>query len=431
MKFIIFINVLIICAVLSSVQPPSICQKRMDAWCNDHSHCANYPNYAPFFARFDLNKDNSTKKWRCYPKSVLSPDTSHYVHNVSRKEDHICTRQDELQAILTSCKANIVITTVFKGGTEGCVMYRTPSLLRITNGTLLAFTQCRQKTRSDQSPQAIHLKLSHDDGNTWSQTRILPFAADLDFSFQHRAQTVYDKSTGAIFLFDDARTVGSKKKCIIQIWKTLDLGISWHSVVNLTDIEKNVTGSGLATGIQLPNGKMIVCHRAGCNGNNAGGLGAHALWSEDHGATWQAGERLANGTNECQLALLSNGSLLINTRSGSMNRLVATSDDEGRSWSPVHVDPTLSGSSKCEASLLSLGNGTIFFSHPKTSDRTHLVIRISNDDGNTWPESDSIDVWSGPSAYSSLGTTGDGSIAVLWEKDGSDLGFAKIHYLSH
>ena len=72
------------------------------------------------------------------------------------------------------------------------------------------------------------------------------------------------------------------------------------------------------------------------------------------------------------------------------------------------------------------GATTLYFSHPQAADRTQLTIRKSADEGATWPASAAVLVWPGGSAYSSLGTTADGSLAVLFEKDGEDLGFARI-----
>lgn len=311
------------------------------------------------------------------------------------------------------------------------MQYRTPSLLRVQNGSLLAFTQCRQKSHSDQSAQSIHLKHSHDDGVTWGPTTILPFAANEDFSMQHRASTVYDESTGSIFLFDDARKIGSSNQCQVQVWRTDDLGISWASAVNLTDQASNTTGSALATGIQLPNGKLMICMRSGCNGHPNRPKGDVALWSEDHGLTWIAGERMSDGTNECQLTQLSNGSILTNSRVANTDRLISLSNDEGRTWSVARKEPALSGSAVVHSSIFSFG-GDLFFSHPEASDRSQLTIRRSRDDGNTWPHTvdDSLLVWAGKSAYSSLGSTADGALAVLWEKDGTDLGFAKTFAFS-
>ena len=96
------------------------------------------------------------------------------------------------------------ITKVFIGGSDGCVMYRTPSLLNVGNGVLLAFTQCRQVSHGDASPQEIHMKTSDDNGRSWGPASVLPFSADPLHNSLHRAQTIFDSTTGAVFIFDDA-----------------------------------------------------------------------------------------------------------------------------------------------------------------------------------------------------------------------------------
>ena len=313
-------------------------------------------------------------------------------------------------------------------------MYRTPSLQLMSNGTLLAFTQCRQTSKGDASPQSLYLKRSHDNGATWSEAMVLPFAVDAALDTQHRAQTVRDATTDTVFLFDDARPVGSSGACAVQVWATRDLGNSWDLITNLT--EANETGSGLATGIQLPTRRLVTCLRVGCNGNASGNANPHAMISDDGGATWRAGSPGPAGDaqmNECLIAPLSNGSLLMNARSSSSNaRLVARSDDEGETWTAPRTVSELASSATCEASLYSFQNA-LYFSHPQEDrksnsvGRTHLTVRRSTDDGATWPAEDATLVYAGGSAYSALGQTADGRLAVLFEKDDSDLGFAIVN----
>ena len=68
------------------------------------------------------------------------------------------------------------------------------------------------------------------------------------------------------------------------------------------------------------------------------------LFSDDQGATWTAGERLAEGWTECQVAELRNGSLLLTARMAGApwlskpgvrsdrRRGFARSDDGGATW---------------------------------------------------------------------------------------------------
>lgn len=371
----------------------------------------------------------------------------------------ICSATSMLEQIVANCSGAILppacptppapaplppnltsSTRVFTGGTLGCVMYRTPSLVLAPSGEILAFSQCRQSSHGDRSPMEIRLRRSADHGRSWSNESTLPFARDPGMSSLHRAQTVLDHTTGAIFLFDDPNSypTASGQNCSVHIWRTDDLGRTWRSVTNTT--EASALGSGLTNGVQLSSGKLVVPHRNGCNAAKADG--AHALWSTDHGATWEPGESTrptaTGGTvNECALAPLANGSLLMMARSqgaAKENRIATISNDEGRTWSVPRVEPELAGFATCEGSLLA-HRGDLFFSHPQdpAGTRSMLTIRTSRDNGDSWPSDaeHSLLVHAGPSAYSALGETALGELAVLWEADGKDLMFATTKYFDH
>ena len=72
--------------------------------------------------------------------------------------------------------------------------------------------------------------------------------------------------------------------------------------------------------------------------------------------------------NECQVAALSNGSLLMVGRSETgdraLNRVSSVSHDLGLSWSPLRVERSLAGFATCEGSLMA-HHGALFFSHPQ------------------------------------------------------------------
>lgn len=103
--------------------------------------------------------------------------------------------------------------------------------------------------------------------------------------------------------------------------------------------------------------------------------------------------------------------------------------DEGQSWAAPRVVSELSGNATCEGSLLAHGR-KLFFSHPQASTRERLTIR-SSADGNHWPGgTGELLVHAGGSAYSSLGSTSKGELAVLWEADGKDLAFATTSHFN-
>ena len=76
--------------------------------------------------------------------------------------------------------------------------------------------------------------------------------------------------------------------------------------------------------------------------------------------------------------------------------------------------------------------GALFFSHPQdpAGGRTQLTIRRSTDQGESWPADSrsQLLVHPGKSAYSCMGETALGELAVLWEADGKDLRFATTTY---
>jgi len=115
-------------------------------------------------------------------------------------------------------------------------------------------------------------------------------SADPKNNSLHRAQTVWDNVSRSVFIFDDALPYPSNKSsdypCIVRVHVSRDVAFAppgratWQAVVNLT--QANVRGSGLATGLQLPSGKLILAQRQGCNTDKLKG-GDHSLISEDHG----------------------------------------------------------------------------------------------------------------------------------------------------
>jgi sialidase-1 len=99
-------------------------------------------------------------------------------------------------------------------------------------------------------------------------------------------------------------------------------------------------------------------------------------------------------------------------------RAVATSKDGGLSWSPVKLDDALI-EPVCQASLLRSTwpdggiRSRLLFSNPASLKREKMTVRLSYDEGATWPVSKMI--YHGPAAYSCLAILPDKSVACLFE----------------
>jgi len=96
------------------------------------------------------------------------------------------------------------------------------------------------------------------------------------------------------------------------------------------------------------------------------------------------------------------------------------SNDAGLTWSePAPADALIEPT--CQAGLIRLaklsaaGHARLLFTNPaSTTSRTHMTIRLSEDDGRSWPRSLLLEA--GSSGYSSPAELADGRIGVLFER---------------
>ena len=165
------------------------------------------------------------------------------------------------------------------------------------------------------------------------------------------------------------------------------------------------------------------------------------IYSDDHGRTWRAGDIAVPNTgdygspNETMLTELSDGRVMLVTRSLSKanRKIVTVGPDGAHRWErPVFQEQLWEP--RCMASITSHPSrpGTLLFSNPHTlpaepggkSARRNLSIKLSRDDGTTWPVSRTLDA--GPSAYSDLAVLSDGTVVCLYEK-GSDIVAARFN----
>jgi sialidase-1 len=198
-----------------------------------------------------------------------------------------------------------------------------------------------------------------------------------------------------------------------------DDGASWSKPVDITADTKAPDWTWYATGpgvgIQLKSGRLLIpCdHSVAVTTMRR----SHAIYSDDHGATWKRGGVVGDHTNECQAAELKDGSVLMNMRSyhGKNRRAVSTSRDGGLTWSAITLDETLV-EPVCQASLLALPprSNTLLFSNPASVKRESLTLRLSRDGGKTWPQA--LVLHAGPAAYSCLTALPGRKIGCIYER---------------
>jgi sialidase-1 len=317
-------------------------------------------------------------------------------------------------------------TPVFVAGQGGYHTYRIPAVIVTPKGTVLAFCEGRTAGRGDAGDIDLLLKRSRDGGKTWGKAQVV---------WDDAANTcgnpcpVVDARTGTIWLLmthnlgkdTEAKIVGGMSTGSRTVWvsKSTDDGLSWAKPVEITQQVKKpgwtwyATGPGV--GIQLRSGRLLVP----CDSKSEGGKvrESHVIYSDDGGATWKLGGVVGPGCNECQAVELADGSVMLNMRgvSGNKRRLVAVSKDGGATFSKPMEDPALI-EPVCQASILRLPGegGGILFSNPASTKREKLTVRLSRDEGKTWPAAKVLHP--GPAAYSCLTVLPEGTIGCLYER---------------
>jgi sialidase-1 len=314
---------------------------------------------------------------------------------------------------------------VFVSGREGYHSYRIPSAIVSPKGTLLAFSEGRKNSRSDSGDIDLVLRRSADGGATWSAMEVI---WDDGPNTCGNPCPVIDRSTGTIWLLlthnlgqdTERQIVERTAKGTRTVWvsRSDDDGAAWAKPVEITkdvkDAEWTWYATGPGVGIQSRKGRLVVP----CDSKNTGGAKGYSfvIVSDDGGRTWRRGGAVGDLWNECQVAELSDGRLMLNMRNhdrSKKERGVAFSADGGESWTAAAPDPALV-EPVCQASLLRVDPARLLFSNPASrTARERLTVRLSPDDGKTWPVA--RELHAGPAAYSCLVALPGGSLGCLYE----------------
>jgi sialidase-1 len=342
---------------------------------------------------------------------------------------------------------------LFRIGDLGYERFHIPGVLVTAKGTVLAWCEARRNGDRDWTDIDILLRRSTDHGRTWSPARKIvavegpkqknPFA--LRLSHTDPKSVTYNNP---VLIADRDGTVHmvfclEYMRCFYQ--RSEDDGITWSRPVEITatfeTFRRDYAWKVLATGpnhsIQLRNGRLVVpvWLSTGTGGNAHRPSVTATIYSDDGGHTWLAGEIAVPCTeefinpNETVAVQLQDGRVLLNVRNESKahRRIVVTSPDGATNWSePVFDDELVEPI--CMGGLVRYehgGNRLLLFTNPdnlsrrdhketpgKSRDRRNVSIRISHDEGASWPVKRAIE--SSWSAYSDVGVAIDGTILCFY-----------------
>jgi sialidase-1 len=347
---------------------------------------------------------------------------------------------------------------VFEAGADGYALYRIPAITVTAKGTVLAFCEARRTGKSDWDTIDIYLRRSTDGGKTFSPRQKIadvpgpktknPVAlaqklANPDDVTYNNPVPIADRDGSVHFLY-------CLEYCRCFYVRSDDEGVTWSQPTEITstfekfrsEYDWKVLATGPGHGIQLRSGRLVVpvWISTGTGGHAHRPSVTSVIYSDDHGKTWKAGGIAAPNTdewvipNETAAVELADGSVMLNVRSESKanRRLVTISPNGATGWSQPRFDDALV-EPICMASILRVSfpaagqRGRILFANPhnleradgkaeagKGRDRKNLSLKLSYDDGRSWPVDKSLEP--GYSAYSDLAMLADGTLLCFYER---------------
>lgn len=313
-------------------------------------------------------------------------------------------------------------------GVDGYRQYRIPAMAVTPSGRIIAIYDARFDFDDLPSPIDLVIRISDDNGDTWSQQNIFrqhkgvsgfgdaSITIDPNFGEHGRVIVLYQHTQHAGF-FESSSGSDINNPLVAQICRAIsdDNGDTWnHANITAQLKKENVLGIFATSGM----GGLIT------HGEYAGRLLQTFVlrdselysaigFSDDHGETWSLGAVIPGG-NETAITSLNDGSILFHSR-GTPFRLTGRSFDGGITIVEFGPDYSLPDPSD-NGSLATLRNGDLICTHNLDSSlRMNTVLRRSRDGGISWPESYVLE--KGSSAYSTACELKDGSIGILFERN--------------
>ena len=290
-------------------------------------------------------------------------------------------------------------------------------------GTVLAFSEGREKSKDDNGPKDQLLKRSTDGGRTWGNDI---FIEKCDGTFWEanghpgvretwtNCAPIPDKITGKIFYFyalNDFAEENLQRVTKVFYKVSEDDGLTWSDRVEVTGIlnvkkdrspNKDASGNwilneygfpsdylgramhmpGPGHGIQASGGRLILqfWNRTSVRNTIDERLyGVTLIYSDDHGESWQFGgfiDEGNSGMNESRLEELEDGTLYCNARwamGGLAHRIVSTSiGDTLDKWTTLKLQMDLGKTATVDGGLIRL-------SHSNTDKKSRILHCKSND----------------------------------------------------
>ncbi len=352
----------------------------------------------------------------------------------------VCAQVDANDSIISR-------TVLYRPGDYGSANYRIPAVITARDGSIVAVTDKRKNNESDL-PEDIDIvcNRSTDGGLTWSAPVTIAQGTGYNHGFGDCALALDNNENGIIAVFVGGPGLwNSNPSNPIRSYmsRSYDNGITWTAPVDITDFifgsncvvtaHRNWRASffGSGNGLRTSTGRIMFV--AAIRETAAQSLNNYAVYSDDNGETWHVSGRASVGGDEAKVTELSDGRILMSIRHGG-HRWYNISEDGGETWqSNVSTWNDLLAPA-CNGDIIrytSVNQGydknRLLHSLPYGSERSHVTVYVSYDEGVTWPVSKCIVPYS--SAYSSLCVLPDGTIGLyVEEKQDGETGYSTVFY---
>ena len=375
--------------------------------------------------------------------------------------------------VIASCNTEIQARTMPGESAESFTPFcvRGPKFIELNDKTLIFSFEAKYDSQLDEAPSCQIIMRSSDGGQTWGDARMM---IDPEIPYTIGGAPVYDEANNNLILFGRTRHWRPGKeenrllneqdqlhgKVMERFWITesADGGLNWspyreifieNTPADWTIQHCPTPGAGIRLKHQkdpAKNGRLIVPCNHAKTVDNLPVWGAHLVYSDDSGKTWQMGGIIDYaGANESTITELTDGTLVYNCRNQAgvpaNLRIQGISTDGGETFFDQTTIDTLYDPI-CHAGFasamvdgkqyifLTLPSGdlnpeSLFFGQPtRWGTREALLLYASADGGKTYKAIIQLCEKGEFAAYSALLATDDGRLICAWES-GPDISMYK------
>lgn len=344
-----------------------------------------------------------------------------------------------------------------QAGDDDVEAYRIPGLATTCKGTLIAIYDIRYNGSMDMQEMIdIGVSRSTDGGQSWEPMRKAMSLGESDGlpAAQNAVGdpcVLVDEGTNTIWIaaawshgmgnqrtwFSSMPGMDKDNTAQLLLVKSEDDGQTWSAPIDITPQVKDPSWrflfQGPGRGITMHDGTLVFPAQF----IDADHI-PHSciMYSKDHGLHWQLHNGARTKTTESQVAEIEPGVLMLNMRDDrGGSRAVSITKDMGKTWTEHPTNRSALQESICMASLLKVnasdnytGKQLLLFSNPNTTkNRNHITIKVSFDNGLTWPDQhqlllDEDEGW----GYSCMTMIDKETVGILYESSVSEITFQKI-----